>query len=478
MEQDLQKKIFLVINSLTEKVNILYMEREQQDVQQTQAMDVQDSENYPRLLEAIPSLETNFFRSSIPDEKKKIIYECSKFLGTKYTPPPLNKAATPDVRKNNAALYDIQMALANMTRPLDDYIHNKLNDPATSIKSNDYLEFAHVMQELLSAVASNISQARIETLHESMELSGEFQQNTGAERKAPFVCARRLRLVQHMQQRIPLKTPSKPQPIQQITSRRIRVEFFKQKGKQELSVKPQMRTTRYVLSRLDQTHRQKVGQKHSGEGIQDSVQKSESGEAKGFDEEKLYKFQSNKCKATYSGEIKKFFGREAKFSQKNEQGSQQCNNQGGCGSSSKECNRTEYRKHTSSSRPPETQQLRREEKFQNGIPNIHMQDDQKKILHDLSGSRGRFYAHSDTSEMQEIFLLSMEWKNFLISSPTFWTLTESPYLYKGTTPSFELNSGSGNQNLGSESSIKQSEGPQTKSQQTIKSGQANTQKFG
>ncbi|PVU96828.1 hypothetical protein BB561_000935 [Smittium simulii] len=146
MEQDLQEKLFLALNGLTEKVKFLNKEREQQSVQQTQAMSVKDSDcdnphekvrapmveigSYPRLIETIPSLEYEFFRSPIPEEEKKeIIYECPKFLGIKYTLPPLDKAATPAARKNDAELCGIQMALANMTRPIDDYVHKSMELP-------------------------------------------------------------------------------------------------------------------------------------------------------------------------------------------------------------------------------------------------------------------------------------------------------------------------------------------------------------
>ncbi|PVU87674.1 hypothetical protein BB561_006233, partial [Smittium simulii] len=54
------------------------------------------------------------------------------------------------------------------------------------------------------------------------------------------------------------------------------------------------KTTRYVLSRMGQTHRQQVGQKHSRKGTQHSAQESESRETKGFNKETLYKFQRNK----------------------------------------------------------------------------------------------------------------------------------------------------------------------------------------
>ncbi|PVU96747.1 hypothetical protein BB561_000985 [Smittium simulii] len=133
-------------------VQFLYIEKEQQGAQQAQDMEVQniecddphekvralmvEVESYPRLVEAIPLLETDFFRSPIPEEKRKeIIYE-----------------------------------------PIDDYVHRKLKNPNTMIQGNEDLKFAHTMRELLSDLASSITQNRIDNLHKSMELPGRVPQ--------------------------------------------------------------------------------------------------------------------------------------------------------------------------------------------------------------------------------------------------------------------------------------------------------------
>ncbi|PVU86525.1 hypothetical protein BB561_006679 [Smittium simulii] len=104
------------------------------------------------------------------EERKEIIYECSKLLGMKYTPPPLNEAATSAVRKNDAALYGIQMALATLTRRIGDYVHRKLKNPNTMIQGNEDLEFAHTMRELLSDVGLSITQSIINNLHKLVGL--------------------------------------------------------------------------------------------------------------------------------------------------------------------------------------------------------------------------------------------------------------------------------------------------------------------
>ncbi|PVU89322.1 hypothetical protein BB561_005420 [Smittium simulii] len=169
-----------------------------------------------RLIESIPLLETNF--SGAQYLRKKNINECPKFLEIKYTLPPLNEDATSTARKKDVALYRIQMALANTTRPIDDY-------------GNENLEFAHLMREMLSDVASSITQSKINNLHKSIEIPGRAAQLVGStvkplvEKKLldallaakkpptrsrktkgdPFACSSRLRLAQYLQWHKPLR---------------------------------------------------------------------------------------------------------------------------------------------------------------------------------------------------------------------------------------------------------------------------------
>ncbi|PVU90208.1 hypothetical protein BB561_004980 [Smittium simulii] len=381
------------------------------------------NQSYGRLrIRVYPIATIRLLQEPMPEkEKKKIIYVCPKFLGMKYTPLPLSEAAMPAVCKNNAALYGIQMALANMTRPIGDYVHKKLKNPAISIKGNDDLKSAHLMQELLSDVVSNIAQTKIKYIHKLIELPVKhpksFQQKTEAKREVLFVCASRMRMTQHLQRRIPLKLPPKSQPIQRIT--------------------PRYNLLRFELPGPDSQKR--VGQKHSGKGIQDSVQKSEFGEVKRFDEKKLYKFKRNACEATYPGEIKYFYKERQNlvsydlpltlhphsYKLKMNKEASQRNPQVNCSSFSKECNRAGKEHNTQVLQPviyhtkkdrvlapcfrsQETQQLRRAEKIQNVITDIHMQDNHEKRLHGVLKSRRNLYAYSDTSEMQEISFLSMK----------------------------------------------------------------------
>ncbi|PVU93113.1 hypothetical protein BB561_003457 [Smittium simulii] len=311
------------------------MKREQQSVQQIQAMGAQDSEcdNSHKRVRA----------SMVEIESYPRLIECSKFLGMKYTPPPLNEAAT----------------------------SAKLNDPAIRIKGNNDLEYTHLMRELLSYTNLNplVENKQLNALLASKNIPAKNKS-----RKKSLFCLRQQNAYGTAPAAVlPLKTSSKLQPIQQIISRRIMAEIFKQNKK-----------TRALTRATNVFPIEKE--------FSISERNAEFREARGFVRNNFIGFRviKTKCNQLLSSDNSS----SALLQAENEQGSQQRNYQGA-------------------------------EKLQNGITDIHMQDNQKEKLHGVFRSRRRLYACSDTSEMQYISLLSMEWKSFSILSPTFWPLTES-----------------------------------------------------
>ncbi|PVU90899.1 hypothetical protein BB561_004666 [Smittium simulii] len=216
MQQDMQEKNFKVLNDLTEKRTTGRTASPGYEVQIIECDDSHEKirasmvevESYPRLIEAITLLETDFFRRPIPEEeKKKIIYE-----------------STPDVRKNDATLYGIQMALPSMTRPIDDYVHINLKDPATRIRGKKDLEFAQLMRELLSDLRSHQQEAK----------------------------NRRCRFCQRQQTKFGT-TSTMTQTPQNITS--------------NTGNNSQTKTTLRVLRRLNKTPLQQINQGHSKESF-------------------------------------------------------------------------------------------------------------------------------------------------------------------------------------------------------------------
>ncbi|PVU94202.1 hypothetical protein BB561_002755 [Smittium simulii] len=87
------------IKELTEKVNQLLRERgsqeETEDPHVTTRIPVTDLTAYPELIEALPSIEEDFFRSPLTDEERKnALYSCPKNSSMNYIPPPLNDSAS------------------------------------------------------------------------------------------------------------------------------------------------------------------------------------------------------------------------------------------------------------------------------------------------------------------------------------------------------------------------------------------------
>ncbi|OMJ17143.1 hypothetical protein AYI69_g7543 [Smittium culicis] len=130
-----------------------------------------DLHTYPRLMEALPSIEVDFFRSPLCDEEKRDIVQSSpRTVGVIYTPPRINYSATAPIKKLDTAYYIVQAFLAQATRPVDYYVHQLLQDePETPTNDSRFL-FASTMRLLLSEVCTLLTQARLDNLHSELNL--------------------------------------------------------------------------------------------------------------------------------------------------------------------------------------------------------------------------------------------------------------------------------------------------------------------
>ncbi|PVU92580.1 hypothetical protein BB561_003746 [Smittium simulii] len=123
----------------------------------TALIPVTDLVTYPKLL---PPLTEK--------ERKNAIYSCSKTSSANYNLPSLNDSASSAVKKTESALYRIQLALAQTTRPIAEYSENM---------------FASIMRALLSDIAASVAQSRLDNLHKGMCLPGKPQQIISSEIK-------------------------------------------------------------------------------------------------------------------------------------------------------------------------------------------------------------------------------------------------------------------------------------------------------
>ncbi|OMJ17878.1 hypothetical protein AYI70_g5683, partial [Smittium culicis] len=136
---------------------------------------VTDLTAYPELTEAFPSIGEDFFRSPLTEEERKIaIHSCPRTSSMNYNPPPLNDSASTAVKKADTALYGIQVALAQATRPIDYFVHRRIQDnPGLDTSEDPEVMFASTMRALLSDVAATVTQARLDNLHKGLELPGK-----------------------------------------------------------------------------------------------------------------------------------------------------------------------------------------------------------------------------------------------------------------------------------------------------------------
>ncbi|OMJ09934.1 hypothetical protein AYI69_g10446 [Smittium culicis] len=194
MEQQLLDKI----SELNDKINSL-MEKGNSDDENiednyiTDRSQMCDLQTYPRLIESLPSLEEDIFRAPLSEEEKReMIHSCPRTVGNKYSPPPLNDEAPYIIKKMNTSYYSIQSFLAQATRPVDFYVHQLLQ--LDEVPPDDpRIMFASTMSILLAEAGTMITQARLENLHQGLNLPGRAVQRPRKPLKlhaaGPFACA-------------------------------------------------------------------------------------------------------------------------------------------------------------------------------------------------------------------------------------------------------------------------------------------------
>ncbi|PVU88543.1 hypothetical protein BB561_005790 [Smittium simulii] len=92
---------------------------------------------------------------------------------TKYFQPSVNETAKTTAKIADSVLYNLQVSLANITKPIDLFIHQKLLKNPEITNENDNILFAHTIRVLLSDLATTISQLKIDTIYRKMNLTGK-----------------------------------------------------------------------------------------------------------------------------------------------------------------------------------------------------------------------------------------------------------------------------------------------------------------
>ncbi|OMJ23591.1 hypothetical protein AYI69_g4915 [Smittium culicis] len=125
---------------------------DQEDPYVTTRIPLTDLAVYPELIEAFPSIEEDFFRTPLTEERKESARSCPKSSSMNYLPPPLN-----------------------------DSVYTADNPGLTT--EDQHIVFSNKMRVLLADIDSLITQGRRDNLQKGMELPGKLHQLIESESK-------------------------------------------------------------------------------------------------------------------------------------------------------------------------------------------------------------------------------------------------------------------------------------------------------
>ena len=127
----------------------------------------------PQLLDALPSLDRPFHTTLLPDEeRRRLLMDCPRNLRMAYEGPSMaNVPLPPQARSVDSALADIQYRLSGITRPLDLFAFNVVNQGSEPIDNQSITRFLDTVRTLLADVSSSISQQRTALACRSLNVS-------------------------------------------------------------------------------------------------------------------------------------------------------------------------------------------------------------------------------------------------------------------------------------------------------------------
>jgi hypothetical protein len=172
-------------------------------------------------LQRFPFINLDFFRRPLQDiQRRRFLSEHPSNTIRQYSPPePMRVQTSHQHRHMEQQLYDIQYRLSGLTRPLDWHLYRIYNDKISSYEEiqKASIEFATGMHELLSDLASHITELRTKNLYKASNLQGQppslsQQQNTLVEAKS---FTEHINLERSLQQALSKHRPRSKKPSHQ-----------------------------------------------------------------------------------------------------------------------------------------------------------------------------------------------------------------------------------------------------------------------
>ncbi|OMH85393.1 hypothetical protein AX774_g1060 [Zancudomyces culisetae] len=129
---------------------------------------------YPELEESITGLHNDFFRSILSDTKRKeFLGSCSRNEAMEYNPPILtDMGLNQSAKKVDSTLYDLQYKLSGITRQIDYFIHQVIQSREV-VDQQEAINFANIMRQLVSDIALNITQLRVDYMCRTLGIQGD-----------------------------------------------------------------------------------------------------------------------------------------------------------------------------------------------------------------------------------------------------------------------------------------------------------------
>ncbi|OMJ08718.1 hypothetical protein AYI69_g10967 [Smittium culicis] len=406
------------------------------------------------LIDIMPHIEEDFYKSiGCEEETKEVIQACPRSSTMNYSPPPLNENITSAAKKTDATLYGIQIALAQATRPLDNFVYRKYREDAECAKEDEGVALASAMRLILANIATNISQNRMENVYQAMSIPGKPQQLGGTTTKPLFdqeqldkaiatikpVKRTRLRKpFQGRQQYGLYQTPASTTataPTQQSGQNSDKTHYTT-----GFPYRPSSgRATRDVQESLGPTYGQHVGQEHRGEGVSYTLQNPRKNSA----------FDNAPSPLQEEAEPRGQQGPDRRGGQPVEQESNRRyrSEEPGILQSTLLYPEEDWRFETGiGSEKPERVCSR--EELQDGVAQLNLQADSAQGFHDIPGPERRISTHTDTQGMPQVPTLRVEWPTVSVQGTSIRSISITTHFHQGVATSSYLGTRTGDQDGG------------------------------
>ncbi|OMJ09362.1 hypothetical protein AYI69_g10704, partial [Smittium culicis] len=376
--------------------------------------------NVPQeLIELIPHIDEDFYKSIGSEETKEVIQACTRSSTMNYS--PLNENITSAAKNTDATLYGIQIYLVQATRPLHNFVYSKCMEDSEAAKEVEEVALVSAMRLILASIATNISQSQMENMYQAMNIPGKPKQLAVNAEKPLFGKELLNKAISTIK---PVKKARlrKPFQISQQYDRLPTIQLIHrgfppgEEGATRFpSEPPSWGPTHNVQESLGATHGQLVGQKNCREGVHDSIHEPETAPTTDYSSSPVQEeAESGIQLGTDRGNSLLIIeeNRAAEASLGYKKPIQVC--------SGKE--------------------------LQDGVSQLHLKFNKDERLYDVVRSERRLPPHPDTQSLSKVLTFHLEWPTVPVQSTAIRPITLAAHLYQGATTRNLLGTENGDQN--------------------------------